>query len=839
MTEIQTIIYQALDRYQAIRLKRMWLAAFAALTLVIALTAILDRAWMFTGLARWSGWIVGVALAVWSARRAAGPVCVDATTLAHRIEAEAGETTSVVATAIDPAVRRAAGDESLAGLLVDRLDLRAAEVIRAAPPNFRGRLRVPGLLAITAVAAVLLLVVLQGGNGLLRVIFPWQVSPYTVLSLEGPPQAFAEGAAFALTARVSGVAVGNVTLYRMDSPESLATGVPNSEGTLSIAVSGISGPTDFVIRGGDGQSAPLRVTPYLLPRIDTFEIAVTPPAYAVKDRKTETSPSFSVLRGSHLRYRVHLKAPAVSLAVERSAAPIKEEKIGQDERKTLYRGAFGEMYGKEDPTKAQPAGPTFRADPANPLVWEAEWPIAGPEDVIYRFVIKGEHGDQIRNDEAWRINVLTDAPPVARIQGHNADEVLKLGNEKVSFKLSAVDDIQLSSARLIFRNPGQPYVRQEVKLPPNTDRTWSGAELLDLAPFKMQPLDIIAVHFEAEDSNTLDGPGIGRSEVIYLQVPLPESTAENDPAGGGGGEGAPPINPLELQMEILKSTIQLNPNSPLSDRAAIAHDQKQNTGYVMKMMTAATKSGLVEFANALRKARSAMYQATRTLDQESSQNAVPHMEAALGALIEASKLAEAAEDAPPPPPGEGPPQESFTLSPPKPKKSQPSEGDDEKNNKSEKEKSDAEKGKSDAEKKEKVRKLMEEVQRQLTEQQKLNKSEGEDPGKAGQQQALAQDAKAAAETAGQMEGSGNESGDPKAAAAELDKASALQKELADSLAKGEGAESSGKGTQSAEALANALSELSALIKSGAYEGDPNSPGYERLVGDYLRSISYE
>ena len=832
MTGIQTIIYHALDRYQAIRRKRMWLAAFAAFALVIGLTAMLDRAWMFTGLARWSGWIVGLAIAVWSARRAAGPVCVDATTLAHRIEAEAGETTSVIATAIDPAVRRAAGNEALAGLLVDRLDLRAAEVIHAAPPNFRGRLRVPGMLAITAVAALMLLVVLQGGNGLMRVIFPWQVLPYTVLSLEGPPQAIAEGTAFALTARVSGAAVENITLYRMDSPESLATGVPNSEGTLRIAVSGISRPTDFMIRGGDGQSAPLRVTPYLLPRIDTFEIAVTPPVYAVKGAKTETSPSFSVLRGSHLRYRVHLKAPAVSLAVERSAGPNKEEKLGQDDRKNLYSGPFGAMYGNEEPAKTQTAGPTFRADPSNPLVWEAEWPIAGPEDVIYRFVIKGEHGDQVRNDEAWRINVLADAPPVARIQGHNADEVLKLGNEKVTFKLSAADDIQLSAARLIFRNPGQPYVRQEVKLPPNTDRTWSGAELLDLAPFKMQPLDIIAVHFEAEDSNTLDGPGIGRSEVIYLQVPLPESTAENDPAGGGGGEGAPPINPLELQMEILKSTIQLNPKSPMSDRGAIAHDQKQNMGYVMKMMTAATKSGLVEFANALRKARSAMYLASSALNQESSQNAVPHMEAALGALIEASKLAEAAEDAPPPPPGEGPPPESFTLSPPKPKKSQPSEGDNEKKNKSEKEK-------SDAEQKEKVRKLMEEVQRQLTEQEKLNKSEGKDPGKAGQQQALAQDAKAAADTASQMEGSGSQSGDPKAAAAELDKAAALQKELADSLAKGEGAESSEKGTQSAEALANALSELSALIKSGAYEGDASSPGYERLVGDYLRSISYE
>ena len=92
MTEIQNVIDKALVRYRGIQRKRAWLTAFGTAALVMALAALLDQQLMFSGLARWSGWIAGLVFSVWAARRAAGPACPDPTALAHQVESKAGET---------------------------------------------------------------------------------------------------------------------------------------------------------------------------------------------------------------------------------------------------------------------------------------------------------------------------------------------------------------------------------------------------------------------------------------------------------------------------------------------------------------------------------------------------------------------------------------------------------------------------------------------------------------------------------------------------------------------------------------------------------------------------
>ena len=125
--------------------------------------------------------------------------------------------------------------------------------------NRRGLLRAPMVLAGVAAAALVVLVALQGGQGLLRMILPWGSSPYTSLALEGPEGPLAEGRPFTLTARVSGVPVGKVTLYRQGSPDPLAEAAPDAQGLVRLTVDGLDGPADFVARGGDGQSDPLRI----------------------------------------------------------------------------------------------------------------------------------------------------------------------------------------------------------------------------------------------------------------------------------------------------------------------------------------------------------------------------------------------------------------------------------------------------------------------------------------------------------------------------------------------------------------------------------------------------
>ncbi len=91
MKDIQKAIQEVLAQARGIRRKRMILAFVATLVVVIGLIAWADQALMFSGWMRWVGWLVGLPVAVWVARLAAGQLPRDASTLAHQVEKDAGE----------------------------------------------------------------------------------------------------------------------------------------------------------------------------------------------------------------------------------------------------------------------------------------------------------------------------------------------------------------------------------------------------------------------------------------------------------------------------------------------------------------------------------------------------------------------------------------------------------------------------------------------------------------------------------------------------------------------------------------------------------------------------
>jgi hypothetical protein len=835
MHEIRQTIEAACRKSQAIRRQRAGLAAAGAVVAVLALAALCDRSWMFEGWARWGAWIGGLVVALLVARRAAGPPAPGASALAHQVEANAGEDAAVVATAIDPAVRESAGQDPLALSLLARLDERAAEALRKAPPSFRGRLRGPLAIIAIAVAGLLALMAAQGTQGLTRMLMPWQPSPYSTLVLSGPDTPIAEGQTFTLIAQVAGVPVERVTVYEQNSATPLASARPDAEGKAKLILSGVDGPTRFIARGGDGRSEPFLFEPYYLPSIERFDIAVTPPDYGAHSAETRVRPTFSALRGSHLRYRIHLKAPAVSVALERTRLPRADERISDAERASLKRGMYGVLIAADETSTEVSSGPVFRADSANPRIWETEFELPIPADFVYRLVIVGEHGDQIRNDEPWRITVLGDDPPKATIHSHNGDEVVQLGDETVRFDLGANDDVGLAAARLVFRKPGQPHSQQDIELPPDS-RSWSGPELLDLIPLDLRLYEIVAVHFEAEDGNDIDGPGIGRSEVVFLEIPPLED--DGDGGGGGGGSGGlPPINPLELQMEILRATIKLPMNAPVEEQETLAHDQRQNAEYTAQMEQAVADvpisldqfelmMQLGKLRAALSDARVAMQRAAALLANGPHDRAIPAEEAALGALLLAADLLK--ESAGELPQCEGKPQQAFVLRPPTGGKTSDSEIEDDGQGE--------EKALSD---------LMSEVRRQLAEQNALNQAaaqagEPTDGGERAEAQgALAEAARSAAARARGMAAAAHRRGDPQAAAEELERAAGLQEDAADALAGGEGGAVADLGQESAEALAEALKELAAKLDADGIDHAATTPGYERLINDYLRSISYE
>jgi len=217
-----------------------------------------------------------------------------------------------------------------------------------------------------------------------------------------------------------------------------------------------------------------------------------------------------------------------------------------------------------------------------------------------------------------------------------------------------------------------------------------------------------------------------------------------------------------------------------------------------------------------------METAAELLDTQPAPKAIPKEEAALGFLVDAAKLLDDAVK-------EGllsancqADGMTFTLRPPKPSSS-------------DSESEESEEGKAE----EALRELVEEVKRQLAEQETLNQGEMEAEEQADRQGILSMDALTAARQARGMHASGKGRGDPKAAAEALERASELQEDTVSAMEGGDNATSAELGTKSAEALDEALEQLSAQMEVGGFASESHPPGFERLVNDYLRSISYE
>jgi hypothetical protein len=179
---------------------------------------------------------------------------------------------------------------------------------------------------------------------------------------------------------------------------------------------------------------------------------------------------------------------------------------------------------------------------------------------------------------------MDDDPPHLTITGHNGKEVVKTGEEDVTVKLKATDDVGLASMKLVYRKIGKPGETKSVPIDGTYPLELEAKSLLELSPLELQPLDIIAIHAEGQDGNTFDGPGVGKSQVVMIEVPEPP---REDLAGGGGGNqggGGQMVNPLEMQKYILQDTSKLFAKSNPSQYTDLQKDQEEANFYTETLL---------------------------------------------------------------------------------------------------------------------------------------------------------------------------------------------------------------------------------------------------------------
>ncbi len=431
----------------------------------------------------------------------------------------------------------------------------------------------------------------------------------------------------------------------------------------------------------------------------------------------------------------------------------------------------------------------------------------------------------------------THRPGVA-VLSHDADSYE--AGKPINLQLRGVDDVGIESLRIFFRKVGTPPTLQSVPFDPETPHEFFAPSSLDLSVLDPQPLDIIAIHAEARDGNTVDGPGIDESEVLLIEIPAPPGDSSDSGGGGGGaGSSSEQVNPLEMQKNIFLDTSRLSHSPSEKELKAIENEQLEALGYVVQLREEAEQfaeaSGdelAMEFAIELQLATSVMKLSASKLANYHRQQAMVAQELAIASLTRAAAMVEENE----PLPGEvasADEQLQITLTSPSSPSSESSSEQQE-------------------QQREELQDLLEKVEQLLAEQEGLNQETSEasenhestSPSAESQANLGQQSSQAASQAsqASQLATDSQASDATQAAAESLQAASDFQEQAADELTNKDFGEALQLGTEGEGALNDAatiLSEMLEQLDRSVAESIAAPPGYAPLIENYLRSISYE
>lgn len=574
--------------------------------------ALLDFALVFAPRIRWTAWsafallvIVQLALSVriLLQRRSRKQ-------LAAEVEQASGEPTVALTTAADDHVREQLEQHDLGNAVLARLDAQAHGVAERAPVDFRRTSRRwLGLLALT-LGGFLAFGVAAGFRSYGRILMPWLPLTYTQIEFRGPTVKVPQQTPFRLHGQLRGRQANTAALHSSFSDQATSVAL-NADGSFAVELPGISEDATYWVTAGDGTSQRVTVRTFVPTEILEFTADVTPPEYAARLKRQFKEPNFEVLRGSSVDYRIRLS---------------------QEVDRVLL---LPSPNGSGDEPPAIPLGRS-----SDPHVYRLRL-TNFDKDLTYRFEITDPRGDVTRNDEPFRILVLPDDPPKLRITGHDARRTLKKGDENVTVRVKASDDVGLAKLRLVYRKAGTPGAEVEVPINDKRPFEFTAKSLLKMAPLKLEPLDVVAVHAEGEDGNVLDGPGVAKSQVVVIEVPPPPKKQAK--GGGGGGGGGQSVNPLEMQKYILQDTSAL-----AADAGGESFDELQEAqDEVNKFAAALLKNVQAKIdenprargiAAQLELALSTMHLSSRQLNKDRRDQSVLAQEFAVATLTQAAKM---------------------------------------------------------------------------------------------------------------------------------------------------------------------------------------------------------
>ncbi len=545
------------------------------------------------------------------------------------------------------------GSDAVEQAMLTRLHQKADELIATTTPRHPWPSAFIVVAAAAGLAALAALFLGHGNQPLLRIFKPWVHQPYTTLTVVPMTDPLpVKGEPFV----IRGQAFGRIPergVLRMDSGGERAFRIA-ADGTFEIAFpQGLSTAESAVVRAGkDGVSEPLALAFRVPPKVVNYVHEVVPPSYTGLATTYETKPSFTLVRGSKVRFEVAFNAnpSAARIVFENDLAPV-----------------------------------DLQANPADPRQWLVDLgPVA--RGFGYRLDVADHYGTFSLADEPQQVVVIPDRPPTIQLVKNNSKEI-KNRSETLKFDVEAKDDFGLYQIRVqAYRVGGTEGAAKElVRLDPtkSESRAWSMKWELDLRQMDVNPMDMVVVVFEAVDGNTLDGPGRAFTDPFIFEVPEDAGEGEGgaSPPGGPPGEQPEIVNPLAMQRQLYRETLQLTLGRgklTMKEASRRQQDVVEAIGNMQKEL----ESPSPEFTELLKKAwpmarRASLGFKGRILvaGDRSPNSPLRMQEDTIQLLVQAAQIQremqkaqppppEGGQPPPPPPPGAKPPTNYTLIDPP-------------------------------------------------------------------------------------------------------------------------------------------------------------------------------
>ncbi len=581
-----------------------WVALIMGLLLLAILgVALADYQWLLPQWARLTGFIMlillvlaGLGRMVWLLRR---PATIKEAAL--DAEAQDNQLGCTVSTAAEYLSGERQIQHEYEPKLVAALESQAGELLSTVKLPYWRSLVGPGLLCLAGTLVFTLFLLGASGSltALRRAATPWTTAAYTQIEIKPGDAEIPVGKGFEITAIFHGRVPAEAILRWRENPTNLWQSTPLSKNTNGAYVGQFKEVRkDFYYRveGGGAASREGHVTVYEPAAIKELALRLDYPAYTGLKPALQKSPDITALRGSTATFTLVANVP------------LSQAKLVSDKTPGIaLTGASNRWSG----TLTLTTNTSYHLE-----LWDAKSRpgLAGTTN---------------------HIKVLPDMPPKVEIAEPGQDMRANSTNAIV-IKATASDDFGVADVKLVYHKLGGPDLSLPLVRAGEKGRELTATNVFDLSAIALKPFDVIAYWAEARDKNTLDGPGIGRSPVYFIEI--------NDSEGSPSPKGKPQpptakLNLLVIQKQIIADTRALAPNAAPVKYTDLATRENDAAGFAQLYLDSMVSNGAPAEATALmRSAMLDLTNATSALQVSNRTTALPPEERALASFYQILKL---------------------------------------------------------------------------------------------------------------------------------------------------------------------------------------------------------